>query len=192
MTRTQISAIAFAFTTLVAGQAMAAPQTYTLDPAHSFPRFSYDHMGMSKQILRFNKTTGTVVLDKEAKQANVDVTIDMKSIDTGFDLFDEHIQAADFLDTAKFPTATFKSTKVIFEGDKPASIEGDLTIKGITKPVILTVTSFFNGAHPMLEKDSIGANATAVIKRSEFNAGKFAPGVGDEVTLDIALEAITE
>lgn len=183
---------AAAFAALFAGQALAAPQTYTLDPTHSFPRFSYDHMGMSKQILRFNKTTGTVVLDKAAKQAHVDVVIDMKSIDTGFETFDNHIQGADFLDTAQFPTATFTSTKVVFEGDKPVSIEGDLTIKGITKPVTLTVTSFFNGAHPMLEKDSIGANATTVIKRSEFNAGKFAPGVGDDVTLDIALEAITE
>lgn len=184
--------VAAAFASLFAGQAMAAPQTYELDPAHTFPRFSYDHMGMSKQILRFNKTTGTVVLDKEAKEARVDIAIDMKSIDTGFDTFDEHIQGADFLDTAQYPTATFKSTKVVFEGDKPASIEGDLTIKGISKPVTLTVTSFFNGPHPMMEKDAIGANATAVIKRSEFNAGKFAPGVGDEVTLDIALEAMAK
>src|SRR3546814_17558399 len=103
----------------------------------------------------------------------------MTSIDTGFEMFDGHIQGADFLDTAKFPTATFKSTKVIFEGDKPVSIEGNLTIKGITKPVTLTVTSFFNGPHPMLKKDSIGANATTVIKRSEFTAGKFATGVGE-------------
>lgn len=177
---------------LVAAPAMAAPQTYVLDPTHSFPRLSYDHMGLSKQILRFNKTTGTVVLDKEAREAKVDVTIDTTSIDTGFDTFDEHIQGADFLDTAQFPTATFKSTKVVFEGDKPVSIEGDLTIKGITQPVTLTVTSFFNGPHPMLKKDTVGANATAVVKRSDFNAGKFAPAVGDDVTLDIALEAIVQ
>src|SRR3546814_353947 len=163
--------IAAAFATLFAAQAIAAPQTYSLDPTHSFPRFSYDHMGMSKQILRFNKTTGTVVLDQAAKQAHVDVTIDMTSIDTGFEMFDGHIQGADFLDTAKFPTATFKSTKVIFEGDKPVSIEGNLTIKGITKPVTLTVTSFFNGPHPLLKKDSIGTNATTVIKSTKFNAG---------------------
>src|SRR3546814_11676542 len=71
--------IAAAFATLFAAQAIAAPRTYSLDPTHSFPRFSYDHMGMSKQILRFNKTTGTVVLDQAAKQAHVDVTIDMTS-----------------------------------------------------------------------------------------------------------------
>jgi polyisoprenoid-binding protein YceI len=189
MKKTLIAAV---LTTLIAGPAFAAPQTYTLDPTHTFPRFSYDHMGMSKQILRFNKTSGTVVLDKQAKKAEVDVTIDMTSIDTGYDAFDGHIQGADFLDTAKFPTATFKSTKVNFEGDKPVSIDGNLTIKGITKPVTLTVTSFLNGPHPMLKKDSIGANASAVIKRSEFNAGNYAPAVGDEVTLDIALEAVAQ
>lgn len=189
MKKTLIAAL---FASLVAGPAFAAPQTYVVDPTHTFPRFSYDHMGMSKQILRFNKTSGSVVLDKDAKQGSVDVTIDMTSIDTGFGLFDQHIQGEDFLDTAQYPTATFKSTNVVFEDDKPVSIEGDLTIKDVTKPVTLTVTSFFNGPHPMLEKDAIGANATAVIQRSEFNAGKYAPGVGDEVTLDIALEAILQ
>lgn len=184
--------IAAAFATFFAGQAMAAPVTYAVDSSHTFPRFSYNHMGLSKQILRFDKTEGTVVLDKEAKEAKVDVTIDMTSISTGFDLFNDHIQGEDFLDTAKYPTATFKSTKVVFDGDKPTSIEGDLTIKGVTKPVTLTVTSFFNGPHPMLKKDAIGANATAVISRTEFNAGKYAPGVSDEVTLDIALEAVAQ
>lgn len=184
--------IAAAFATFFSGQALAAPQTYNVDSSHTFPRFSYNHMGLSKQILSFKKTTGTVVLDKEAKEAKVDITIDMTSVNTGFDVFDGHIQGEDFFNTAQFPTATFKSTKVVFDGDKPASVEGDLTIKGVTKPVTLTITSFFNGPHPMMKKDAIGANATAVISRTEFNAGKFAPGVSDEVTLDIALEAIVE
>ncbi len=184
--------IAAAFATFFAGQAIAAPQTYVIDSTHTFPRFSYSHMGLSKQILRFDKTTGTVVFDKDAKEAQVDVTIDMTTVSTGSDVFNDHIQGEDFLDTAQFPTATFKSTKVVFEGDEPVKIEGDLTIKGITKPVTLTVTSFFSGPHPMLKKDAIGANDTATIVRSEFNAGKFAPGVSDEVELDIALEAIVE
>lgn len=184
--------IAAALAVFFAGQAMAAPQTYAVDSSHTFPRFSYDHMGLSKQILNFNETTGTVVLDKDAKDAQVNITIDMTSVNTGFKEFDGHIQGADFLDTAQFPTATFKSTKVVFDGDKPASIEGDLTIKGVTKPVTLTVMSFFNGPHPMLKKEAIGANATAVISRTEFNAGTFAPAVGDKVTLDIALEAVIE
>lgn len=185
-----ISASALAIA--VAAPAFAAPETYALDPSHTFPRFSYNHMGFSTQLSRFDKTSGKVVFDKAAKTGSVDIVIDMKSVNTGFPLFNEHIQGADFLDTAKFPTATFKSTKVSFEGDKPSTIDGLLTIKGITKPVTLTVTSFQAMPHPMLKKDAIGANASTTIKRSEFNAGKYAPGVSDEVRIDIALEAIKE
>ena len=175
-----------------AASAFAAPETFNLDSTHSFPRFSYSHFGYSTQLSRFNKTTGKVVLDKAAKTATVDIVIDTKSVNTGSTTFNEHIQAEDFLDTAKYPTATFKSTKVIFEGDKPAKIEGNLTLKGITKPVTLTVTSFHAMPHPMLKKDAIGANATTKVKRTDFNMGKNAPYVGDEVTIDIALEAIKQ
>ncbi|MFT3760568.1 YceI family protein [Thauera sp.] len=169
---------------------LAAPQTYTIDSTHTFPSFSYSHFGMSTQLSKFDKTTGTVTLDKAARTGAVDITIDMKSVNTGYETFNEHIQDTDFFDTANHPTATFKSTKVNFEGDKPVSIEGDLTIKGVTKPVTLKVTHFANMPHPMMKKDAIGANATTVVKRSEFNAGKYAPNVGDEVTISITLEAI--
>lgn len=175
-----------------AAPALAAPETYVVDGSHTFPRFSYSHLGFSTQLSRFNKTTGKVVFDKAAKTGSVDIEIDAKSVDTGSTLFNEHIQGEDFLDTAKFPTATFKSTKVLFKGDKPAKIQGELTIKGVTKPVILTVTSFQAMPHPMQKKDAIGANATTTIKRSEFNAGKYAPHVGDEVRIDIAIEAIKD
>ena len=175
-----------------AAPAFAAPETYVLDGTHTFPRFSYSHFGYSQQLSRFDKTTGTVVFDKAAKTGSVDVTIDTTSVDTGYATFNEHIQGEDFLDTAKFPTATFKSTKVVFDGDKPVTVEGNLTIKGVTKPVTLTVTSFQAMPHPMVKKDAIGANAFTVIKRSEFNAGKYAPYVGDEVRIDIALEAIKQ
>jgi polyisoprenoid-binding protein YceI len=172
--------------------AIAAPKTYVLDQAHSFPRFSYSHFGFSTQLSRFEKTTGKVIFDKVSKTGSVDVVIDTKSVDTGFPVFNEHIQDEDFFDTAKHPTATFKSTKVVFDGDKPVSIEGNLTIKGITKPVTLTVTSFLAMPHPMVKKDAIGANAYTVVKRSDFNAGKYAPHVSDEVRIDIAIEAIKE
>jgi len=185
-----ISATTLAFA--VAAPAFAAPETYALDPAHTFPRFSYNHMGFSTQLSRFDKTSGKVVFDKAAKTGSVDIVIDMKSVNTGSTLFNEHIQGADFFDTAKYPTASFKSTKVHFKGDKPSTIEGQLTIKGVTRPVTLDVTSFQAIPHPMLKKDAIGANATTTIKRSEFNAGKYAPGVSDEVRIDIALEAIKE
>ncbi|MBP7490403.1 MAG: polyisoprenoid-binding protein, partial [Azospira sp.] len=172
--------------------AVAAPETYVMDGSHTFPRFSYSHFGYSTQLSHFDKTSGKIVIDKAAKSGSVDVTIDMKSVNTGSALFNGHIQGEDFLDTAKFPTATYKSTKVNFDGDKVVSVDGNLTIKGITKPVTLSVTSFQCMPHPMLKKDACGANATAVIKRSEFNAGKYAPYVGDDVTLTIAVEAIKE
>ena len=132
------------------------------------------------------------MFDAEAKTGSVDISIDMKSVNTGFEVFDGHIQGEDFLDTAKFPTATFKSTQVVFEGDKPKTIEGLLTIKGVSKPVTLTVTAFQAMPHPMMKKPAIGATAFTVIKRSEFNAGKYAPYVGDDVRIEIALEAIAQ
>jgi polyisoprenoid-binding protein YceI len=190
MTTINRIAAALAFASLAATTAIAAPKTFEVDGSHTFPRFAYSHFGYSTQISRFDNTSGTVVFDADAKTASVDISIDMKSVNTGFVDFNGHIQGEDFLDTAKFPKATFKSTKVNFQDGKPASIEGQLTIKGITKAVTLTVTSFQAMAHPMLKKDAIGANAFTVIKRSEFNAGKYAPYVGDEVRIEIALEAI--
>lgn len=184
-----------AFITLASAfsaSAFAAPETYGIDSSHSFPRFEYSHFGYSTQLSRFDKTTGTVVFDQAAKTGSVDVVIDMKSVSTGSALFNEHIQGEDFLDTGKYPTATFKSTKVHFNGDKPSRVEGKLTIKGVTKPVTLAVTSFQAMEHPIVKKPAIGANATTTVKRSDFNAGKFAPYVGDEVTLTIALEAVKQ
>lgn len=189
--KTQLTASLLLAASVVA-PALAAPETFVLDTTHSYPRFSYSHFGYSTQLSRFNKTTGKVVFDKSAKTGSVDIVIDMKSVDTGYSTFDEHIQGEDFLDTAKYPTASFKSTKVNFNGDTPATVEGNLTIKGITKPVTLTVSSFQAMAHPMLKKDAIGANAYTIVKRSDFNAGKYAPHVGEDVRIDIAVEAIKE
>ena len=192
MTSIQRIVAALALTGAVATSALAAPVTYGVDSTHTFPRFSYSHLGYSTQLSSFSKTTGKVVFDAEAKKGSVDIVIDTKSVSTGFADFNEHIQGEDFLDTAKFPQATFKSTKVVFDGDKPQLVEGLLTIKGVTKPVTLTVTSFQAMPHPMLKKPAIGANAFTVIKRSEFNAGKYAPYVGDDVRIDIAIEAVAQ
>ena len=177
-----------ALSVVLASAAFAAPITFTPDANHSFVRFSYSHMGFSTQESRFDKVTGTVTFDPVAKTGSVDISIDTKSVDTGSELFNGHIQATDFLDTADFGTATFKSTSVKFSGDNPVSIEGNLTIKGVTKPVTLTVSSFKH-AQNMMKKDAIGADATTQIKRSDFNMSKYVPMVSDEVTLTIALEA---
>jgi len=186
----QIAILALAIA--AATPAVAAPETFTLDGTHSFPRFSYSHFGYSVQLSRFDKTTGTIVLDKAAKTAKIDLVIDTRSVSTGSETFNEHIQGEDFLDTAKYPTATFKSTKVVFDGDKPASIEGNLTLKGVTKLVTLKVTGYQTMPHPMVKKDAIGGNATVTVKRTDFNMGKYAPYVGDDVTIDIAVEAIKQ
>jgi polyisoprenoid-binding protein YceI len=184
-------ALAVLVSTFAAG-ALAAPETFNVEPTHTYPRFEYSHFGYSNQQQRFDKTSGKLVIDRAAKTGSVDVTIDATSVNTGYALFNQHIQGADFFDTAKHPTITFKSNKVKFEGDKPVAIEGELTIKGVTKPVTLTVTSFHSMPHPMLKKDAIGANASAKVKRSEFNMGKNVPYVSDEVTLTIAVDAIKE
>jgi len=170
----------------------AAPATYGVEPNHTFPRFSYTNFGFTTQLSRFDKTTGTVVYDKEGRAGSVDITIDTRSVSTGSALFNQHIQAEDFLDTAKYPNVTFKSTKVNFDGDKPVSIEGDLTMKGITKRVTLTVTRFLAAPHPIQKKDTIGADAYTIVKRTDFNMGKYAPAVSDEVRIDIAIEAMKQ
>jgi len=184
------------FAVLALAASLATPalaaDTFVIDSTHTFPSFSYNHFGYSVQMSRFNKTNGKIVLDRAAKTGSLDVTIDTTSVNTGHEAFNGHIQGADFLDTAKFPTATYKSSKFNFEGDKIASVEGNLTIKGVTKPVTLAITHFHCMPHPMLKKEACGANATAKIKRSDFNAAKFVPNVGDEVTLSIAVEAIKE
>ena len=183
---------ALAIFAAAATSAVAAPETYNVEGTHTFPAFSYNHLGLSTQISKFTKTTGTVVYDAVAKTGSVDITIDMTSIETGVPVFNKHIQAEGFLDTAKFPTATFKSTKVVFEGDKPSAIEGNLTINGVTKAVTLKVSNFVAKDHPMNKKAALGADASVVIKRTDFNAGKYAPAVGDEVTISIGLEAIKQ
>lgn len=177
-------------TAAISASAFAAPDTYTIDNTHTFPRFSYSHLGYSTQLSRFDKTSGTIVIDREAKTGSVNVMIDTKSVNTGSSLFNEHIQGADFLDTMKYPTATFISNKVHFDGDNVSSVDGTLTLKGISKPVTLTVTSFQCMFHPMLLKGACGADVTTVVKRSDFNMGKYAPLVGDDVTLNIAVEAV--
>jgi len=176
----------------VSAGAQAAPVTYTIDNSHTYPHFTYNHLGFSNQTHKFDKTSGTVVLDRAAKTGSVDVTIDATSVNTGYALFNEHIQAADYFDTANHPAITFKSSKMTFKGDQPVSVAGDLTIKGVTKPVTLTITHFKCQPHPMLKVEACGANATTQVKRSVFNMGKNVPYVSDEVTLTLAIEAVNK
>ncbi len=184
--------IALAFAATLSSAAFAASETYVIDTNHSKPRFEYSHFGYSTQLSRFDTVKGSVTLDRAAKTGSVDVEIDAKSVDTGYSVFNGHIQGEDFFDTAKYPTITFKSNKMKFDGDKLVAVDGDLTIKGITKPVTLTVTSFLCMPHPIMKKDACGANATTIVKRSDFNMSKYVPYVSDEVTLTLPVEAIKQ
>ncbi len=189
---TPLKALGAAVLVTAAASSFAAADTYNVDPGHTFARFEYSHFGYSNQQSRFDTTSGKVVLDRAAKKAEVDITIDAKSVSTGSTAFNGHIQGEDFFDTAKFPTITFKSKKAEFKGDKLESVSGDLTIKGVTKPVTLSVSNFHCMPHPMAKKEACGANATTKVKRSDFNMGKYTPYVGDEVSISIAIESFKE
>ena len=141
---------------------------------------------------RFDKTSGKIVLDRQTKTGSVEITIDTTSVNTGYPLFNEHIQGEDFLDTTKYPTMTFSANALNFSGENLVRLDGTLTLRGISKPITLTVTSFQCMPHPMLKKDACGANAATVLKRSDFNMGKYAPHVSDEIAITIPVEAIKE
>lgn len=176
-------------TTLTTG-ALAEPVTYGIDPTHTFASFEYTHLGFSKQRSRFNDTTGNITLDQKAKTGNADIAIKVASVDTGSTVFDSHLTSSNWFDANAYPTITFKSTGFKFKGDNPTEVDGQLTVRDITKPVKLKITHFYCGVHPMKQKDACGANAVAHIKRSDFGLGKYAPNVSDETDLIIAVEAV--
>jgi polyisoprenoid-binding protein YceI len=169
--------------------AQAAPETYVIDNSQTSSLFSYRTLGVSTQTHRFEKISGKVVLDYAAKTGSADVTIDATSVNTGHVLLDKQIQAADFFDTANHPAITFKSTKMTLDGDQP-SLSGDLTIKGVTKPVTLAISYFQCTPDSTFNVDACGATATVTIKRSDFNMGKYALLVSNDITLNLAIKAV--
>lgn len=168
-----------------------AADSYQFDPMHTNINWRANHFGFSSPSGHFAIKEGSVVLDEAAPdKSTVNVTIDTASLATGFDKFDDHLKGEDFLNTDKFPDATFKSTKVEPAKDgKTAKVEGELTLHGVTKPVVLDVTLNKQGDHPMNQKKTVGFSATVTIKRSEFGIDKYTPGVSDEVQISIEAEA---
>jgi polyisoprenoid-binding protein YceI len=167
-----------------------AADSYTIDPYHTFPHFSISHLGFSTLQGRFDQTSGTVTLDRAAKTGSVNISIATDSVSTGYVKRDEHLKSPDFFNAAEFPTITYKSTAMHFKGDKPASVDGNLTIMGVTKPVTLTIDAFNCGTNPMNKKDECGAGASAQIKRSDFGVKYGLPNIGDDVKLVFEIEAI--
>jgi polyisoprenoid-binding protein YceI len=176
----------------LATAAFAAPATYQIDSAHTYPTFEADHMGgLSYWRGKINSTTGRITLDKEAGTGNVEVTMDMKTIDFGHQGLNDHAQTPDLFDTAKFPTATYTGRLVDFRNGAPTAIDGNLTLHGVTKPVRLTVTKFLCKQHPMQMKEVCGADAEATIDREDFGVafGKDF-GFNMDVKLRISVEAL--
>ena len=168
-----------------------AVDIYDRDLDHTFAFFEFNHLGFSTQRERFDKVDATVTLDLQNQMGSVDVSIDVRSVSTGSSLFNQVLLSDSFFDAEKFPVITFKSSKLNFgKLDDVVSVEGALTVKGITHPLTLTVTQFKCAMHPMLRKPACGLNATGKIKRSEFNLGRFAPLISDQITIFVAMEAL--
>ena len=173
--------------------AFAAPVTYKLDPTHTNVIAQWNHFGFSNPFANFGNVEGTLVYDAaNIGNSSVQVTLPLSGLEAFTPKFNEHLRSADFFDAAKFPVATFKSTKVEAVGEGKLKVTGDLTIKGITKPVVLDVTLNKAGEHPMKKVPAIGFDATATVKRSDFDVGAYAPMVSDEVALKITTEATAD
>jgi polyisoprenoid-binding protein YceI len=180
----------FLFAALLSfGAAASAADTYSIDANHTHATFSFEHLGFSTFYGKIPSQRGTVTLDRARKTGEVEVAFDLNGITTGVKKFDDHLRSKDFFEVETHPTATFKSNKITFKGDTPDSLSGELTIKGITKPVTLKVTSFHCGQHPMSKAPACGANATATINRSDFGLTYALPAVKDQIKLDIEVEA---
>ena len=171
--------------------AVAAPMTYEIDSNHTYPTFEADHLGgVSYWRGKINSTSGTVLLDLENSTGSVDIVMDMNSIDFGHDGLNDHAKTPDLFDTAQFPNATYTGTLQGFRSGAPTSVDGTLTLHGVSRPVTLTIEKFLCKEHPMNKRQLCGADATAEIDRSDFGvdfgAGLFNMGV----TLRISIEAL--
>lgn len=173
----------------------AAPESYTIDPTHTFMYWEVDHLGVSMQRGRFDRTSGKFTLDRVAKTGGVDLTVETASLSSGDNVkgsrprtLDEHLRNADFFNVPEFPRMTFKSTAVRFTGDNPVEISGQLTLLGVTKPLTLRVERWVCKDNPMNKRPMCGGNATATLKRTDWGMKFGVPAIGDEVRLWVAME----
>ena len=163
--------------------------TYALEPTHAYITMSYSHLGFSNPILRFTSFDATADLNPgDPAASTLRVTIDPASIDSAVEKFDEHLKSADMFDVASHPEITFVSTDITMTDGSTGTLTGDLTMKGITRPVTLDVTLNGAGEHPMNGADTFGISATGTLDRTEWDLGYAAPAVGTDVTLRIEAE----
>ncbi|MEI1690361.1 YceI family protein [Acinetobacter nosocomialis] len=169
---------------------LAAPVDYKIDPTHTATVFSWNHFGFSTPSANFSDIQGVIKVDN-AKPANssVNVTIPLSSVNTNVPALDKEFQQEAWFNAAKYPNITFKSTKVETKDKKHFKITGDLTVKGVTKPVVLDAVLNKQGEHPMAKVPAIGFNAATSFNRSDFGLGNYVPNVGDKITVNITTEA---
>jgi polyisoprenoid-binding protein YceI len=181
------------FLTYPAVIALAGAEKYTVDPTHTYPSIEFSHMGISVWRGKFNKTSGSITVDRAAKTGTADIVIDTASIDFGLDAMNEKARSDDFFDVAKYPTATYKGT-LKFVGDKPKSVDGHITIMGVTRPVTLAINLFNCIPHPMLKKELCGADAEGEVNWSEYGMkmSKWGQGDAGKVRLRIQVEALKQ
>ena len=176
---------------IFSGIAVAAPVEYEIDPNHTYPTFEADHMGISIWRGKFNKNTGKVVLDKEKGQGNIEVTIDLNSVDFGHQTMNSWARGQDLFDTERFPPAVYKGKLEAFEGGAPTQVVGQLSLHGVTRPLNLKINSFKCIPHPLHKRELCGADAMTTFNRDDFglDAGKSFRFRMD-VTLRIQVEAV--
>jgi polyisoprenoid-binding protein YceI len=162
-------ALPAALLAFLSGLALAAPVTYQIDPAHTFPSFEADHFGgLSVWRGRFDKTSGTLVLDREKGSGTIDVTVDTSSIDFGNPKLNEHTRSAEMFEVEKFPTATYKGTLTNFKNGVPTQVVGEFTLHGVTHPLTLTINQFKCVTFPMDKKEHCGADASGTLNRADY------------------------
>ncbi|MDR3442303.1 MAG: YceI family protein [Legionella sp.] len=167
----------------------AETEVFTLDNNHTYVAWTIKHLGFSTQTGKWY-ASGQLVLDKDhMEKSKVDVTINVADIVTGLPELDKHLKGKLFFDVEQFPKATFVSNKVIVEGKNKAKVEGVLTLRGVSKPVVLNVTFNKEAMNPINNKMTVGFSATATIKRSDFGMSSLLPALGDEVDLFVGAEA---
>lgn len=155
---------------LVAGSATADPVTYQVDPSHTYPSFAADHFGgLSVWRGKFEKSSGTIVLDKDQSTGTVDITVDTSSIDFGMPKLNEHAKSAEMFDVEKYPTATYKGTFTGFKNGVPTKINGQFTLHGMTRPLTLTINQFkCTTSFPNDKREHCGADASATLNRADY------------------------
>ncbi|MDZ7788462.1 MAG: YceI family protein [Halofilum sp. (in: g-proteobacteria)] len=189
MVRRMLSTTAV-FAALALAQPALAAETYVFDKGHTNIQFSWDHFGFSTTSAEFEEFSGELQFDPENRaNSSIAVTIDLDSVDTGFDTFNGHLtEKPEWFDTREHPEATFTSTDIEALGDDRLRVTGDLTLKGVTKEITLETTINKIGEHPVTNAKTIGFDATTTVSRSAFDMGQYAPSVGDEVTISISSE----